>query len=91
MPDQRDTVLIEQARIQRMRLGSALLYGRIEERRTVNDHMRRLVASLIVAAVACAVCVGVSFVLQLLSAQPQSAPAPTHAAVVSIHPEEPRA
>ena len=75
MADHRDTVLIEQARLQRMRLGSALLYGRIDERRTVNDHMRRLMGSLIVAAVVCAVCVGVSFVVQLLSDQAQAAPA----------------
>lgn len=67
MPDQRDTVLVEQAKIQRMRLGSALLYGHIDERRTVNDHMRRLIGSLIVAAVACAVCVGISFVGQILA------------------------
>lgn len=79
MPDQRDTVLIEQARIERMRLGSALLYGRIDERRTVNDNIRRLIGSLIVAAVACAACVGVAFVVQLLAdradaATPSSAP-----------------
>lgn len=75
MPDQRDTVLIEQARLQRNRLGAALLHGRIEERRTVNDHMRRLVGSIIVAAVACAVCVGISFVTDLLSDQASAAPA----------------
>lgn len=67
MPDQRDTVLIEQAKIQRMRLGSALVYGHIGERRTVNDHMKRLMGSIIVAAIACAACVGVSFVSQLLT------------------------
>lgn len=67
MPDQRDTVLVEQAKIQRMRLASALLYGRIGERRTVNDNVRRLIGSLVVAAVACAVCVGISFVAQLLA------------------------
>lgn len=67
MADQRDTVLIEQAKIQRMRLGAALLYGRLDERRTVNDNMKRLIGSLIVAAVACAACVGVSFVVQLLT------------------------
>ena len=78
MPDHRDTVLVEQAKIQRMRLGSALLYGRLDERRTVNDNMKRLVGSLIVAAIACAACVGVSFVSQLLAdraAAPTSAPA----------------
>ena len=87
MPDQRDAVLVDQAKIQRMRLGAALLYGRIDERRTVNDHMRRLIGSLIVAAVACAVCVGVSFVVQLLSDQQQAANAPTPAAVVWTFPE----
>jgi len=74
MPDQRDTVLIEQARIERNRLGAALLYGRIDERRTINDHMKRLMGSIIVAAVACAVCVGISFVSQLLAAQAANAP-----------------
>ena len=77
MPDQRDTMLIEQAKIQRMRLGSALLHGRIDERRTVNDHSRRLVASLILAAVACATCVGISFVVQLLAGQQTTAPSPS--------------
>ncbi len=89
MPDQRDTVLIEQAKIERMRLGSALLYGHIDERRTVNDNMRRLIGSLIIAAVACAVCVGVSFVVQLLAdradaATPASAPYSVSSPVASL-------
>ena len=71
MPDQRDTVLIEQAKIQRMRLGAALVYGHIGERRTVNDHMKRLMGSIVVAAIACAACVGVSFVSQLLTERAQ--------------------
>ncbi|WP_278102897.1 hypothetical protein AB0870_16030 [Microbacterium proteolyticum] len=73
MPDQRDTVLIEQAKIQRMRLGAALVYGHIGERRTVNDHMKRLMGSVVVAAIACAACVGVSFVSQLLTERAQQA------------------
>jgi len=72
MPDQRDTVLIEQAKIQRMRLGSALVYGHIGERRTVNDHAKRLMGSIVVAAIACAACVGVSFVSQLLTERAQT-------------------
>ncbi|MDF2665228.1 MAG: putative rane protein [Microbacterium sp.] len=72
MPDQRDAVLIEQAKIQRMRLGSALLYGHIGERRTVNDHAKRLMGTIVIAAVACAACVGVSFVSQLLSERAQT-------------------
>ena len=86
MPDQRDTVLIEQAKIQRMRLGSALLYGHIDERRTVNDHMKRLVGSLILAAVVCAVCAGVSFVVQLL-ADRDAASISAPAAGASFHTE----
>ncbi|MFS0853842.1 hypothetical protein [Microbacterium sp. 179-I 3D4 NHS] len=69
MPDLRDRTLIEEARTQRMRLGSALLYGRVDERRSVNDNLRRLVGSLVVAALACAVCVGISFVSDLLATQ----------------------
>ncbi|MCK2030558.1 hypothetical protein [Microbacterium galbinum] len=69
MPDLRDRALIEEARTQRFRLGSALLHGRIPDRRTVNDNVRRFIASLIVAALACAVCVGISFVTDLLQAQ----------------------
>lgn len=69
MPDLRDRALIEEARTQRMRLGSALLHGRVDERRTVNDNIRRFVGSLIIAALACAVCVGISFVSDLLEKQ----------------------
>jgi len=84
MPDQRDAVLVEAARTQRMRLGSALLYGRIEERRTVNDNLRRLIASVIVAALACAACVGVSFVADLL-AQQAAAKASTSQSYVPVN------
>lgn len=75
MADQRDTVIVEQARLQRMRLASALLSGRLDERRTVNDHSKRLVASVIVAAIACAVCVGISFVSSILAQQSEDAAA----------------
>lgn len=83
MADQRDTVLIEQAKIQRMRLGSALVYGHIGERRTINDHMKRLMGSIVVSAVACAVCVGISFVSQLLADQAAAAATKTPAPIVS--------
>ncbi|WP_404442039.1 hypothetical protein LG315_06730 [Microbacterium marinum] len=69
MADQRDRTLIEGARTQRMRLGSAMLYGRRDERRTVNDNIKRFIGSVVVAALACAVCVGISFVGDLLAKQ----------------------
>lgn len=81
MPDQRDTMLVEQAKIQRMRLAAALLYGRIDERRTVNDHVRRLIGSLVLAAVACAVCVGVSFVGSILAERAAVDPAASVAVI----------
>lgn len=81
MPDQRDTMLVEQAKIQRMRLAAALLYGRIDERRTVNDHVRRLIGSLVLAAVACAVCVGVSFVGSILAERAAADPAASVAVI----------
>lgn len=81
MPDQRDTMLVEQAKIQRMRLAAALLYGRIDERRTVNDHLRRLIGSLVLAAVACAVCVGISFVGSILAERAAVDPAASVAVI----------
>lgn len=69
MAEQQDRVLMEGARIQRTRLAAALLFGRIEERRTVNDNMRRLMASIIVAAVVCAGCVGVSYISKVFADQ----------------------
>lgn len=66
MADQRDRTLVEAAQIQRRRLASALLYGRIDERRTVADYTRRLVVSLVLAAVVAAGCVGTAFVSSLL-------------------------
>jgi cation transporter-like permease len=83
MPDHRDRALIEEARTQRMRLGSALLHGRIDERRTVNDNVGRFVGSLIVAALACAVCVGISFVTDLLEKQAAEKQAQQNALVVT--------
>jgi len=84
LPDLRDRALIEEARTQRFRLGSALLHGRISGRRTVNDNVRRFIASLIVAALACAVCVGISFVTDLLERQAAEKQAQQNALVVSL-------
>ncbi|WP_322410233.1 hypothetical protein [Microbacterium invictum] len=91
MPDQKDAVLIEQAKIQRMRLGSALLYGHIDERRTVNDHAKRLIGSIIVAAIACAVCAGISFVSQLLADQAAAREQTNASAAVLVLPHAPEA
>ena len=62
-------VLIETTRTHRNRLGSALAYGELEERRTPNTNRLRVLGSIVVAAVICAVLVGTSFVMNLLSTQ----------------------
>lgn len=87
MADQRDSVLVEQAKIQRMRLASALLYGHIGERRTVNDNIKRLMGSIVIAAVACAACVGVSFVTKVFADQADARDAA--AIVAPVIPETP--
>lgn len=89
MPDQQDTTIIEAARTQRMRLGSALLYGRLDERRTVNDNIKRFIGSVIVAALACAVCVGISFVSDLLATQAAEKAAQEQAQSMQIAPAIP--
>lgn len=66
MADQRDRTLVEAAQIQRGRLAAALIYGRLEERRTVADYTKRLVFSLVIAAVICAGCVATSFVTSMM-------------------------
>ena len=69
MAGNRDTVLIETVRTHRNRLVAAFLHGEVEERRTVNDNVRRFVVGLVLAAVAAAGCVGTAFVIDYLAQQ----------------------
>ena len=69
MSGDRDVVLLETVKTHRARLVSALLFGELDERRVVTDNVRRLVVSLVIAAVACAGCAGTSFVLSVLADQ----------------------
>ena len=68
MPES-DQILIETTRTHRQRLGSALAHGPLEERRKPNTNGRRVLGSVVAAAVICAGCVGTSFVTDLLSRQ----------------------
>lgn len=69
MPLSHDTILLETVRTRRSRLRSALLHGAQDRRRPVQDNLRRLVGSLVVAAVACAGCVGFALVTSLAAAR----------------------
>jgi cation transporter-like permease len=70
VPTDPDVILLETIRTHRSRLRSAFIFGELTERRIVDDNSKRFVASVVVAAVVCAGCVGVSFVGHLLSASP---------------------
>lgn len=69
MPLSHDTILLETVRTRRVRLQSAFLHGGLAQRRVVNDNVRRVVGSLVVAAVLCAGCVGFALVTSLISAR----------------------
>lgn len=65
----RDLVLLETVKTHRARLTSAFIFGALDERRLTNDNVRRLIGSIVLAAVACAGCVGFSFVSGILGQQ----------------------
>lgn len=69
MADNRDAILLESVKTHRSRLRAAFLFGQLDERRTANDNIKRLIGSLVFAAVACAGSVGVSFVMKTLADQ----------------------
>jgi hypothetical protein len=65
----RDTVLLETVKTHRARLLSAFLYGELAERRLGQDNIKRLLGSIVLAAVVCTGCVGFSLVTSLLASQ----------------------
>ena len=71
MPN-RDLILLETVKTHRARLTSAFVHGALPERRVTNDNLRRLIGSVVLAAVVCAGCVGFSFVSSLLGRQAAS-------------------
>lgn len=72
-----DIVLLETVKTHRSRLRAAFLFGELSERRGANDNVRRVVGSMVLAAVLCAGCVGVSFVVDLLQQRAAAAEAQT--------------
>lgn len=78
-----DQALLEAVAIHRERLLGAFLHGRGATRPGV-PVLRRLVVSIVVAAVVCAGCVGVSFVRSMLANN-----AAQQATSMSVHQEGP--
>ena len=83
MPNNRDTILLETVKTHRARLQSAFLYGELAERRLGQDNLKRLLGSVVLAAVVCTGCVGFALVTSLIAtqatrqAQQRSAGSPT--------------
>ncbi len=65
----RDSILLESVRTHRARLRGAFLLGPLTGRRPVNDNVKRMIGSLVLAAVVGAGCVGTSFVTNFLADQ----------------------
>jgi len=61
-----DQALLEAVKTHRDRLHGAFLGGSAGVKRGVKTLTGRLIGSLVIAAIACAICVGVSFVLSVL-------------------------
>ena len=79
---ERDDALLESVRTHRRRLGAALAFGEMGARRPVGSITRRLLVGMVLAAVACAACVGVGFVSGILAANAAAAtPTPTISSV----------
>jgi hypothetical protein len=69
MANNRDTVLLETVRTHRARLLAAFLFGELPERRLANDNVKRLIGSIVLAAVVCTGCVGFSLITSVLARQ----------------------
>jgi hypothetical protein len=67
MPVDPDAVLLETVTTHRARMQSAFIHGQLDERRAVNDNLKRMVGSGMLAAVACAGCVGFAVVAGFLA------------------------
>lgn len=70
---ERDQALLESVQTHRERLGSAIAFGSLGARRPVTSLTRRLITGMVIAAIACAACVGVSFVGSILAANAAAA------------------
>jgi hypothetical protein len=67
MPNNRDTILLETVKTHRARLQSAFLYGELAERRLGQDNLKRLLGSVVLAAVVCTGCVGFALITSLIA------------------------
>lgn len=66
-----DAQLLESVAVRRNRMRESLLWGRERRARATMDNLKRLGISVVLAAVACAGCVGWSLLQQMLAEREQ--------------------
>ena len=66
MAREHDTQLLESVAVRRTRLRESMLWGWHRRMRTCSDNLKTLGISVVVAAVACAGCVGWSYLQEIL-------------------------
>ena len=71
-----DTQLIESVAVRRARMRELLLWGRDRRARATGDGLRWLRLGVVLAAIACAGCVGWSFLQSVLADQRAARPGP---------------
>jgi hypothetical protein len=69
-----DAALLEAVAVRRNRIRESLRWGRERRARATVDNIKRLGVGVVVAAVACAGCVGWSFVQQMAAQQRHQVP-----------------
>jgi len=83
-----DEVLVESAVTHHKRLRQAFLLGRVDRRRDIDDGVRSALVSLVLGAVACAGCVGFSFVAHAIATNNATSPTAGAGATQSQSPDE---
>lgn len=75
-----DQALLEAVKTHRERLIAAFVFGGLGSRRAASTLVNRLLVGTVLAAVACAVCAGVAFAMNVIQQQattPSPGPTPT--------------
>lgn len=70
---QHDKIIIQTTKTHRARLSSALSYGPLGRRRSVNTNAKRFIGSVVLAAVAGVACIGYGFIMDMMLRQKEDA------------------
>lgn len=86
---EQDRTLIEATRTHRGRMVAALTFGADSRTRTVNNNAKRVVGSVVLAAVVCVGCLGFAFVRHLLTSNNDKAAVSAYSQALAANPVQP--